>query len=61
MKEADELENFWSYQNYNVPGDITYHNALLAHFFRFRNPKLENRRWNEPVSDFERTEIANYN
>ena len=61
MREADELVNYWSNQNYVVGRDITFHNALLGHFFGFYNPKLENRRWDEPVSDFERTEIANYN
>ena len=58
MREADQLQNDFYYNNYrsyNVPDEITFHNALLADFFAFWNPKLNRPGWNDPLSDFERT------
>ena len=55
MREADELQNDFRSENFDVPGDITFHNALVADFFAFWNPKLNNR--DDPPSDFDRTEI----
>ena len=57
MRDADELRNDFYYSGYNVPEEITFHNALLADFFAFYNPKLNRPGWNDPLSDFERTGI----
>ena len=59
MRDADELQNDFYNNGYNVPQDMTFHDALIADFFAFYNPRLKNeiRRWGDPPSDFERTGI----
>ena len=57
MRDADELQRDFSYHGYNVPQDMTFHDALIADFFAFYNPRLKNPRPSDPPSDFERTGI----
>jgi len=57
MRDADELQRDFSFYGYNVPQDMTFHDALIADFFAFYNPRLKNPRPNDPPSDFERTGI----
>ena len=57
MRDADELQNDFYYNGYNVPQDMTFHDALIADFFAFYNPRLKYPRPNDPLSDFERTGI----
>ena len=59
MREADQLQNDFYYNGYDVPGDITFHDALIADFFAFWNPKFKNDRMppNAPPSDFDRIGI----
>ena len=54
MREADQLKNDFAYNGYNVPRDITYHDALIADFFAFYNPKFKYPLPNDPPSDFDR-------
>ena len=57
MRDADELRNDFYYNGYDVPSDMTFHDALIADFFAFYNPRLKNPRPNDPPSDFDRTSI----
>jgi len=58
MRDADELQNDFYYNGYNVPQDMTFHDALIADFFAFYNPRLKYPRPNDPLSDFEREGIT---